>query len=225
MPPKDDRVEPGRGISPRTAALGLGLGVTAALGLALHPGPALAAAAGAPHATPAAFASRGDDPAPGRIAVQADEDDDPVGDDGAGPGEVLDDDTAPVDDGLADDEELLGDDDVEDEPDEAERTPVAVVLDERRRALAGPRAFAASRTARASGLRWSAWGAATTTARGRLVVKKAGPRSRTLKAAGRVVLARRTTCSDGTPLYRRATFVVGRRTVATVALPGCSARR
>lgn len=217
MPSKDDRAAPARGLSPRTAVLGLGLGAAAALGLALHPGPALAATA----PQPGTFASWDAAPAAQRVAVQAeDEAVDPTEDDGVVEEE-------PTDDGELADDGALGDDEdlVEDEPEEADAPPVAVALDRRRRALSGPKAFAASRTARAGGLHWTGWGAATTTARGRLVVKKAGPRHRTLKAAGKLVLGSRTSCADGTPLYRRATFVVGRRTVATVALPGCSALR
>lgn len=224
MPLADERTEPARLIAPRTAVLGLGVGVAAAIGLALHPGPALAAATGPPQAAPSgAFTVWTPGPPAGRIAAQVEDDGLDLGeDDGVVEDEPADD--ALVDDGsLGDDEEIVDEDeDVGDEEDEA---PVAVVLDRRRRASSGPKTFAASRTARASGLRWTAWGAATTTARGRVVVKKAGPRHRTLKAAGKVVLASRTACSDGTPLYRRATFVVGRRTVATVALPGCSALR
>ncbi|WP_026910827.1 hypothetical protein [Patulibacter minatonensis] len=208
--------------APRLAALGVLVAGVAAAGLALTPGAALAdggpswAAAGPASAASATLLRAGDDDATGDDVVTEDPavDDDPTADDGSG--ETIGDDGGPDDDGSADDDATEDDDPIE-----------AVVIDRRGRALEGPRSFAASKTVRAGRLHWSGWSDGTAVGKGRITVKQRHRRgsraAATVRGTGTVSLSRLTVCSDGTPVYRKAVFVVAKKTVATVVLPGCSA--
>ena len=107
---------------------------------------------------------------------------------------------------------------------EAEVIP-AVVVDAKGRTVSGPKALALSRTVKISGITWTGWNAATTTGRGRVVVKKKSRRAKTVRGTGTVVLSGLKVCPDATPLYRKATVTVAGRKVAKVTLPNCSAMR
>jgi hypothetical protein len=204
---------------PRLATFGA-LIAGAAAGLALAPGaayadaaPSWAAAAPSPIAATLLHVTAGDD-----VAT-----DDGTVDDSITP----DDPVVPDDDGTTLGDDGSDDDAADDDATEDDDPIETVVVDRRGRLQVEPSSFAASKTVRAARLRWTGWADATAVGKGRITVKqrhRKGVRgSGTVRGAGTVSLSRLTVCDDGTPVYRKAVFVVARKTVATVTLPGCSA--
>lgn len=98
--------------------------------------------------------------------------------------------------------------------DGAQRT---VVVDRANRLRSAPSSLTLPRGAKGTRLRWTRWGRATATGRGRVVVRAGG---RTRRGSGRIVLAGRKLCDDGRRVYTRATVRLGRRSVR-FARPGC----
>ncbi|MDO9408476.1 hypothetical protein [Patulibacter sp.] len=196
---------------------------TATLAVALPAGAADATVPSGP-SSPAAAARTalvtfGDDDPDVSAADDGAADADPdLADDGAGDPV---DGAGAVDDGSSDGDGSADDGAADDAPDDVVE---AVAIDARRRASVRPRTFAARR-ARATGLTWTAWGAPTATARGRVTVAKKGRHGKTVRAAGTVTFTRLTRCADATSVYRRAVITVAGKKVAKVSLPGCSALR
>lgn len=199
----------------------LGVGALAVPGAAGAAGTSVFAGASAGGAAVPSFAVRADDDDRPTSAEDADADAETAADDGSDPAPGADDGPG----GVAGEDDGFGVDDADAPADgEAEVIP-AVVVDAKGRTVSGPKALALSRTVKISGITWTGWNAATTTGRGRVVVKKKGRRAKTVRGAGTVVLSGLKICPDATPLYRKATVTVAGRKVAKVTLPNCSAMR